>query len=121
MAAPPRPPISAPRPALPVTEPIAAPVPAPSSPPDTARSPGVVPQADNARAVARTADTAESLSVAFANMDPLLFSSRSRNPNVREQRKVQACTRRLRADPIQRFLVFQALQPIEQTGHIGVR
>jgi hypothetical protein len=46
----------APVPALPLKEPIAAPVPAPRRPPDTARSPGVVPQAEIATAVSNTAD-----------------------------------------------------------------
>jgi hypothetical protein len=35
---------------------MAAPAPAPKSPPDTARSPGVVPQADNMSAAASAAD-----------------------------------------------------------------
>jgi len=43
----------APVPALPAAPPISAPVPAPSKPPETARSPGVVPQAVSVSPAAR--------------------------------------------------------------------
>jgi hypothetical protein len=59
--------MSAPLPALPVTEPMAAPVPAPSSPPDKARSPGVVPQAESATPTANTAASEAGLRVVFVN------------------------------------------------------
>src|SRR5262245_30155904 len=57
--------MTAPLPASPESEPIAAPPPAPSRPPDTMRSSGVVPQADSAKPVAKIAAIAPLLRIIF--------------------------------------------------------
>src|SRR5687767_5463838 len=65
------PPMIAPVPASPEREPIAPPTPAPSRPPDSARSPGVVPQADNPAAI--TALRAKVLKVLVFNISRLPY------------------------------------------------
>src|ERR1051326_34637 len=107
----------APLPALPVTEPIPAPVPAPIKPPDSARSPGVGPQAESAMAVAKTHPKAPVRSAACVNM------FHSRLPGFRESQrwtKVQCSKQDLgKSDrnPVERLLVFEILQPVEEPHH----
>lgn len=119
MAAPPTPPMTAPRPTLPVTDPMAAPAPAPSRPPETARSPGVVPQAANVSAIAMPADAAERFKVNFANICSL--SVEGSRYNGRVHLGFKRVLDLSGADPIQRRLVLNPLQPVEQPPHRGGR
>src|SRR5262245_51226962 len=70
--------MSAPVPALPVAEPIAAPAPAPIKPPESARSPGFVPHAESTVAATAAARTSFNLVIAIIHEGPRWHSVNAR-------------------------------------------